>query len=94
MKATISQKTDYLPMLQMVDYSALQMPGVTIYRNPADCRGYFVARVWDMAISKPTNICVKRVSLQELRADIRTAGFLNRIPRDRTDNPIIVESWI
>lgn len=81
-------------MLQMGDYSGLQMPGITIYRNPADSRESFVARVWDTAVSKPTNICVKRATLQELRVDIRAAGFVNRIPRKPTDNPIIVENWI
>lgn len=91
--AKIDTHTIRIPMLQMADFSSLGAASVTIYHKPENPNLY-LARVWDMEKFLPTNICVQRSSLKEIRADIQAAGFYTKIPRDPEDDPIIVENWI
>ncbi|MDE7326286.1 MAG: hypothetical protein K2N63_08435 [Lachnospiraceae bacterium] len=65
--------------LCQVDFSELNFPLVTIYERPLDFPDAFVARVWDGKGAKPTNIVIKRSTVQEIRED---------------DDPHIIETWM
>lgn len=80
--------------LKQVDFSGLGFPLVTIYEKPSDFPGAFVARVWEGNGVRPTNVMIKRYSLQEIREDITAAGFCTRFDRAEGDEPHIVETWI
>lgn len=77
-----------------VDFSGLKLPLVTIYEKPTDFPDVFVARIWDGVGAKPTNTIITRHSLQEIREDIKAAGFTVRFPRAEDDEPHIVETWM
>lgn len=80
--------------LCQVDFSELNFPMATIYEKPLDFPNEFVARVWDGKGAKPTNIIIKRATVQEIREDIRAAGFTTVFARTEDDDPNIVEIWI
>lgn len=80
--------------MSQVDFSCLQMPMITIYEKPADFPNVFIARVWDGAGPKATNIITIRFSLQEIREDIQAAGLGVVFPRADGDEPHIVETWV
>lgn len=77
-----------------VDFSGMKMPMIVIYNSPQDCPGKYIARVWEAAIPAATNCIQIRDNLDELRMDIRAAGFITRFPRAAGDDPVIVESWM
>ena len=52
----------------------------------------FVARVWDGKGAKPTNVLMRRSTIQDIREDIRAAGFMTVFRR--ADDPHIVETWM
>lgn len=71
------------------------MPLITIYKNPADYPGKFIARLFDIKKGKhrPTEIVVVADNLFEIRKKIpREQMFI--IDRDPQDDPCIVEMWI
>lgn len=80
--------------LRQVDFSGLEFPLITIYEKPLDFPDDFVARVWDGKGPKPTNTMIKRFTLQEIREDIRAAGFETKFIRADDDDPHIVETWM
>ena len=80
--------------LCQVDFSELNFPMATIYEKPLDFPNEFVARVWDGKGAKPTNIIIKRATVQEIREDIRAAGFTTVFVRTEDDDTNIVEIWI
>lgn len=80
--------------LIQVDFSELVFPLVTIYEKPLDFPNDFVARVWDGKGPKPTNVMIKKSTLQEVREDIRAAGFTEKFIRTEDDDTHIVETWI
>ena len=77
-----------------VDFSRLAFPLVTIYDRPLDYPNDFVARIWDGKGPHPTNIMIKRDTVQEIREDIRAAGFTTVFRREEGDDPHIVETWM
>ncbi len=87
-------KTRIVESLKDVDYSDMTLPMVTIYAKPADYPNHYVARVWEAKGSQPTNIIIKRKTLQEVKEDVKTAGFNVRLLRNRKDDPCIVETWL
>lgn len=80
--------------LCQVDYSALVFPLVTIYERPLDFPDAIIARVWEGKGAKPTNTMIKRSTVQEIREDIRAAGFTTVFHRAEDDDPYIVETWM
>lgn len=80
--------------LCQVDFSKLAFPLVTIYEKPLDFPDAFVARVWDAKGPKPTNVMIKRDTLQEVREDIVAAGFKVKFTQAEGDDPHIVETWM
>lgn len=77
-----------------VDFSELAFPMVTIYEKPLDFPDAFVARVWDGKGAKPTNALISRSTIQDIREDIRAAGFTTVFRRAEEDDPHIVETWM
>lgn len=66
------------------------MPIITVFKNPADYPGKYVARVFD--VDKPTNLAAVADTYEELVAAI-PSGMV-RMERNEKDDPVIVETWI
>ena len=78
--------------LTEVDFSDLKAPMITVYFNTIDFPGKIVARVFELQL--PTNICVLYETMEDARDDAIEAGFQTLIPRSRTDDPNIVETYM
>lgn len=87
-------QTKQVESFKQVDFSDIKMPVIVIYKNTSDYSGKYIARAWDVAIPAPTNCIQIRDTLEELRKDIRAAGFYLRLMREAEDDPAIVESWM
>lgn len=76
-----------------VDFSALKAPIIVIYENPSDYKGYYVARIWDL--DKPTDTIMLKKKLSQIREDIKkNLPNMVRLPKAKSDDPVIVETWI
>lgn len=77
------------------DYARLvkqtTIPIITVYRNPADYPGKFVARVWD--VDRPTSLAAVADTYEELLEAIPTHN-MHRMEPSAKDDPVIVETWI
>jgi hypothetical protein len=71
------------------DFSNYSMPLITVYRNPSDFKGKFVARLFDL--EKPTEYVIVKDTLEEVRAVI--PPHFSRFARFEEDDPVIVEVW-
>ena len=80
--------------MKLVDFSNIKLPLIVVYDHPSDYPDAYVARVWEAERNLPTNALIKKDTLQEIREDIRSAGFIHCISRAAEDHPTIVESWI
>lgn len=87
-------QTKQVESFRRVDFSGMKMTMIVIYNSPQDYPGKYIARVWDAAIPEATNCIQIRDTLEELRKDIRAAGFYLRLMRAAGDDPVIVESWM
>ena len=74
-----------------VDFSDLSMPLITIFFNPKDVPGKYVARVFDL--NKPTDMMTIKDTLEDIRETI-PPQFANRIPRTPEDHESVVEVWL
>lgn len=63
----------------------------TIYDNPKDYPGKFVARRFEL--DRPTGTVLVANTLIELRRQMMEWG-LTRLPRAEEDDPVIVETWL
>jgi hypothetical protein len=66
------------------------LPIITIYENPKDHPGKFVARVWDL--TSPTEFIIIEDSYKEMLKH-KPQNMVIML-RDLKDDPIIRESWI
>jgi hypothetical protein len=73
-----------------VDLSEIKFPLITIYENPFDYPGKFVARLFDMQI--PTTCVVIGDTIGEVRKTIPN-GMI-RFGRYLEDDKAIVEVWL
>lgn len=80
--------------MKLVDFSNIKVPLIVVYDHPSDYPDAYVARVWAAERNLPTNVFIKKDTLQEIREDIRSSGFMLCISRAAEDHPTIVESWI
>ena len=80
--------------MRQVDFSDLRFPLIVVYKKPKDYPDAYVARVWEGAGNLPTNTLIKRETLQEIRKDIKAAGFTTRLTRTEGEDPVIVETWL
>lgn len=63
----------------------------TVYENPTDFPGKFVARLWDL--DQPTDQIKVADTLREIRAELMPLG-LHRLERQPEDDPHILETWL
>ena len=68
----------------------LLFPMVTIYENPADYKGKFVARIFDR--NKPTRVITVKDTLEEVREIL--PDHLVKIMPSKDDHEAIKEIWI
>lgn len=80
--------------LSQVDFSGLYFPLVTVYERPLDFPNDYVARVWDGKRARPTDTMIKRSTIEEIREDIKNAGFKTVFARAEGDDPHIIETWM
>ena len=81
--------------LKYVDLSGLAVPVAVIYDHPVDVPDKYVVRIWEAASGKPTNVEMRKDSLQERRDRILETGIYHAgIPAGPKDDPVIVESWM
>lgn len=70
----------------------MSMPDLWVVTDhPKDFPEFFVARRW--VNGQPTGAAMMDRSLEDLRRTLAAYG-LTRIPRDESDDPVIVESWV
>lgn len=86
--------TIFIPSMAHVDFSDMILPGVVIYSHPDDYADWIIARIWELSIPRPTNLCIKSADLKSIRIDLMNSGFKIRIPRDDADDPCVVETWM
>lgn len=65
----------------------------TIYEKPKDHPNGFMVRAWRVESKDPTPLEATRVDTLEEARQLIPAGMV-KIPRDPSDDPVIVESWI
>ena len=66
------------------------VPIITVYNGPKDYPDKFVARLWD--IDKPTQYIITKDSMEEIRMAIPYG--MTKLEPFKTDDPIIVETWM
>lgn len=71
-----------------VDMSGLHVPAVVIYEHPEDDQEMCVARVFDL--DKPTNVVIRKKTVQELMQDIQTNTTMYFIRRGADDAPCLI----
>jgi hypothetical protein len=77
----------------MSDDDALSM--WTIYDHPKDFPNHYVARLYQVDKQGPraSATVVAAETLEALRRPLRNIG-LTRLPRDPSDDPVIIETWV
>lgn len=65
-------------------------PNFAVTYNPGDFPGKYCARLFDG--QQPTRLVAVKETLEEIRATI-PPHFL-RVPRQRNDDPVIIETWL
>lgn len=63
----------------------------TVYDHPKDWPHGFIARKW--VDGKPTNETICAAHLAEIYDQLEFMGFY-RVPRDPSDDPVIIEVWL
>lgn len=75
-----------------VDFSGLHMPAIAVYDSPADFKGKFVARIFDL--NKPTDIIMVKGTLEEIHEDIHKNTNMVYMIREPNDPISLVGVWI
>lgn len=87
-------KNKVISSLREVDWKEIPVPTVVIYKNPLDFPEECAARVFNAKTGKPTPFCILRKTVKECREEVRKSGFYVKLPRAKTDDKCIVESWM
>ena len=81
--------------LKYVDLSGLAVPMAVIYYHPADVPDKYVVRIWEGREDKPTNVEMRKDSLQECREEICRSGYFLMATRpEPEDDQKIAEIWL
>lgn len=81
--------------IESMDLSQFALPMAVIYKSPADFPGKYVIRIWEtLPVPKATHFMSVVRSYEDCITELRTAGFLVKIPREKTDDPCILETWL
>lgn len=73
------------------------LPMATIYDHPSDYPDHFVVRIIEVGPTGPGNMRSVGVHLADTLEGARRmvpSQFDYRLPRDPSDDPVIVETWI
>lgn len=84
------RKNKVVDSFLQVDVSDLKFPIISVFYNPLDQPGKYVARMFDL--DQPTDTSMVKDTLVELYE-----GFppnLTRIPRQPNDHESVVEVWL
>lgn len=86
--------TVQLDSFKEINFNNFFFPMITIYNNPSDFPGKYVARVFDVKDAKAMvqPYAVIKNSLNDVRESL-PSRFV-KMPRDVNDDPAIVEVWI
>lgn len=77
--------------LSQYDLSGLTFPLVTLYYDPIDYPGKWVARVFETVPQPaPTDMVIVRDKREEIIQDINDAGFQIYLTRSQMDDPKVV----
>lgn len=68
-----------------------RLPIITVYDHPKDAPDDYVGRIFDG--EKPTDHAFATPHLAQLREQMRLLG-LTPLPRNRQDDPVIIETWL
>lgn len=71
-----------------------RLPMATIYEHPSDYPDHFVVRVWEVGAKDMRTAGVHLANSLEGARRMVPHRFDYCIPRDETDDPVIVETWI
>ena len=88
------EHTKIVPSLAGIQMSGLKVPMAAVYHNAKDLPGTYCCRLWEATTSIPTNIVITRDTLDEIREDIKKAGFKTKFPAGVGEDRVIVETWI
>ena len=81
--------------LKYVVLSGLAVSMAVIYDHPEDVPDKYVVRIWEGREEKPTNVEMRKDSLQECRKEICESGyFVMAVRPDPEDDPKIAEIWL
>ena len=81
--------------LKYVDLYGLAVSMAVIYDHPEDVPDKYVVRIWEGREEKPTNVEMRKDSLQECRKEICESGyFVMAVRPDPEDDPKIAEIWL
>ena len=81
--------------LKYVDLSGLAVSMAVIYDHPEDVPDKYVVRIWEGREEKPTNVEMRKDSLQECRKEICESGYFGMAVRpDPEDDPKSAEIWL
>ena len=81
--------------LKYVDLSGLAVSMAVIYDHLEDVPDKYVVRIWEGREEKPTNVEMRKDSLQECRKEICESGyFVMAVRPDPEDDPKIAEIWL
>lgn len=81
--------------LKYVDLSGLAVPVAVIYDHPVDVPDKYVVRIWEGKEEKPTNVEMRKDSLQECRDEIYRSGYFLMATRpEPEDDSKIAEIWL
>ena len=80
--------------LREVNWKEIPIPMVVIYKSPLDFTEECVARVFNAKTGKATPFRILRKTVKECRENVHKSGFYVKLPRAKTDDKCIVESWI
>lgn len=77
------------------DFSKFKLPIAVVYKNPIDYPDKYVIRIHEtLPKPKATEYYTVHNSYDECLIELKEAGFLTKIPKDKDDYQCIVESWI
>lgn len=88
------EHTKVVQSLTGIQMSGLKVPMAVVYHNAKDLPGSYCSRLWEATASIPTNIVITRDTLDEIREDIKKAGFKTKFPAGVGEDRVIVETWI
>ena len=88
---TMTAKT----VIETIDFSQFTMPMAVVYKSPADFPDKYVIRILDTFPAQKESHYMSAVkSYEDCITELSAAGFLVKMPREKTDDSCILETWL